>query len=120
MEVVVLSKLDMPTLNQAELVAAWQKTLPDYLNEADQAKVTQDARNPQLIRIHIDSAGRSFYSFEFNVTYLDSREVNVEFRLAHNDNKPIEEGTEQVQELIKDYVRHIHECAQALQKITHS
>jgi hypothetical protein len=115
-----LSKLDMPTLNQAELVAAWQKTLPDYLNEADQVKVKQDERNPQLIRIHIDSAGRSFYSFEFNVTYLDSREVNVEFQIAQKDNKPIEERTEQVQELIKDYVRHIHECAQALQKITHS
>jgi two-component sensor histidine kinase len=120
MEVVVLSKLDMPTLNQAELVAAWQKTLPDYLNESDQAKVMQDASNPQLIIIHIDSAGRSFYSFEFNVTYLDSREVKVEFQTALKDNKPIAEQTEQVQELIKDYVRHIHECAQALQKITHS
>jgi hypothetical protein len=119
MEVVVLSKLDMPTLNQAELVAAWQKTLPEYLNETDQAKVTQDASNSKLIRIHIDCAGRSFYSFEFNVMYLDSREVNVDFQIAYVDHKPVDEQTEQVQELIKDYVRHIHECAQALQKITH-
>jgi hypothetical protein len=120
MEVVLLSKLEMPTLNQADLVAAWQKTLPDYLNESDQAKVTQDAGIPHLMRIQIDSAGRNFYSFEFDVTYLDSREVKVEFRLALRDKKPIAEQTEQVQELIKDYVRHIHECAQALQKITHS
>jgi hypothetical protein len=120
MEVVVLSKLDMPTLNQVELVAAWQKTLPDYLNESDQAIVKQDDGKPHLMRIQIESAGRSFYSFQFNVTYLDSREVKVEFQAALKDNKPIAEQTEQIQELIKDYVRHIHECAQALQKITHS
>jgi hypothetical protein len=118
--VAVLSKLDIPTLNQVDLVAAWQKTLPDYLNKSDQAKVTQDAGKPHLMRIQIDSAGRNFYSFEFDVIYLDSREVSVEFQAAYIDDKPIEEQTAQVQELIKDYVRHIHECAQALQKITHS
>jgi hypothetical protein len=120
MEVDLLSKLDMPTLNQADLVAAWQKTLPSYLNDTDQAKVTQDAANPQRLRVHIATAGRSFYSFDFDVSYMDSREVRVDFKLALVDNKPVDEQTEQVQELIHDYVRHIHECAQELQKITHS
>jgi hypothetical protein len=120
MEVVILSKLDIPAINQTELVAEWQKSLPSYLNKTDQAKVTQDPSNPLVIKIHIDSAGRSFYAFEFNVTYLDSREVYVEAETAVKDNKPIAVQTEPAQELIKDYVRHIHECAQALQKVTHS
>ncbi|MEX2459702.1 MAG: hypothetical protein WD469_00140 [Paenibacillaceae bacterium] len=116
----LLRKLDMPTLNQADLAAAWQKTLPSYLNETDQAKVTQDATKPQGLRIHITTAGRSFYSFEFDVTYMDSREIKVDYKLATMDNKLANEQTEQVQELIHDYVRHIHECAQKLQSITHS
>jgi hypothetical protein len=120
MEVVLMSKLDIPAINQADLVAAWQESLPLYLNDSDRAKVTQAAIKPQWMQIHIDTAGRSFYSFDFDVTYLDSREVKVEFKQALKDNKPIEQQTEQMLELIKDYERHIHECAQALQKITHS
>jgi hypothetical protein len=117
MEVVLLSKLDIPTLNQVDLAAAWQKTLPNYLNETDQAKVTQDS---QELQIHITTGGRSFYTFEFDVAYMDSREVKVDFKLASKDNKPVDEQTELVQNLIHDYVRHIHECAQDLQRITHS
>jgi hypothetical protein len=120
MEVVLMSNLDIPAIDQADLVAAWQESLPLYLNESDRAKITQDTIKPQWMQIHIDTTGRSFYSFDFDVTYLDSREVKVEFKRALKDNKPIEEQTEQVQELIKDNIRHIHECAQALQKITHS
>jgi hypothetical protein len=120
MEVVLMSKLDIPAINQADLVAAWQESLPLYLNDSDRAKVTQVAIKPQGMQIHIDTAGRSFYSFDFDVTYLDSREVKVELKQALKDNIPIEEQTEKVLELIKDYTRHIHECAQALQKITHS
>jgi hypothetical protein len=120
MEVVLMSKLDIPAINEADLVAAWQESLPLYLNDTDRAKVTQVAIKPQWMHIHIDTAGRSFYSFDFDVTYLDSREVKVEFKQALKDNKPIVEQTEQLLELIKDYIRHIHECAQALQKITHS
>src|ERR1700730_18451241 len=114
MEVGLMSKLDIPAINQADLVEAWQESLPLYLKESDRAKVTQDAIKQQWMQIHIDSTGRSFYSFDFDVTYLDSREVKVEFKQALQDNNPIKEQTEQVQELITDYIRHIHECAQAL------
>lgn len=115
-----MSKLDIPKLNQTDLAAAWQKTLPRYLNETDEAKVSQNASDSQGVRIHIITAGRSLYSFEFNVTYMDSREVKVDLILASKDNKPVDEQAELVQELIHDYVRHIHECAQDLQRVTHS
>jgi hypothetical protein len=118
-EVVLLSNLEVPVINQVDLVAAWQQTLPIYLNETDRVKVTQDEMNPNWIRIHIDTAGRSLYSFDFCTFYLDSREIKVDFVSAHQDHKLLDEKTDEVQELIKDYVRHIHECAQALQKVTH-
>jgi hypothetical protein len=114
-----LQKPDMPTINQEDLVAEWQQNLPVYLNESDRAQVTQDPINPNWIRVHIDTAGRSFYSFDFCLFYQDSREIRVEFISAEKDHEPIVE-TEQVQDLIKDYIRHIHECAQALQEVTHS
>lgn len=115
-----MSKVDMPTINQSDLVSEWQKSMPGYLNQTDQVKVKQDIRDPQAINIHIDTAGRSLYAFEFSVTYQDSREVLVEVQAVTQDNKPIADHTESARELIKDYVRHIHECAQALQSITHS
>jgi hypothetical protein len=120
MEVVLLSKLDVPTINQEDLAAAWQQALPNYLHESDQAKVMQEEAKPKWMRVHIDTAGRSFYSFDFDVTYMDSREVKVEFIAAYQDKKLIDEKKEPIQGMIKDYVRHIHECAQALQSITHS
>jgi hypothetical protein len=121
MEVVRLQKLDMPMINQEELVAQWQHTLPIYLNASDRAEVTQDQVNPDWIRVHIDTAGRNLYSFHFCLFYQDSREIRVEFISAEKDHERIvDTETEPVQDLIKDYIRHIHECAQALQKVTHS
>jgi hypothetical protein len=121
MEVVQLQKQDSPTIGQEDLVAEWQQALPVYLNESDRAEVTQDQVNPNWIRVHIDTAGRSFYSFHFCLFYQDSREIRVEFISAEKDHQPIiDTETEQVQNMIKDYIRHIHECAQALQKVTHS
>jgi hypothetical protein len=121
MEVVRMPKLDMPTINQEDLVAQWQQSLPIYLNESDRAQVMLDQINPNWIRVHIDTAGRSFYSFDFCLFYQDSREIRVEFISAQKDHEPIvDTETEQVQNMIKDYIRHIHECAQALQKFTHS
>ncbi len=32
----------------------------------------------------------------------------------------VDEKTEIIQTLIKDYVRHLHECAQALNKVTNA
>jgi hypothetical protein len=115
-----MSNQEMPVMVQEALIKEWQQTLPIYLNETDRAKVTQDEVNPNWIRIHIDTAGRSLYSFDFCTFYLDSREIKVDFVSAHQDHKLLDEKTDEVQELIKDYVRHIHECAQALQKVTNS
>jgi hypothetical protein len=59
------------------------------------------------------------YSFDFKCTYLDDRSVRVDLIDVEQDDESIDEHTTIVQELAADYVRHIHECAQAVQSITH-
>lgn len=58
------------------------------------------------------------YSFDFQCTYMDRREVKVELVDVEREGATVNEQSEQVQNLTEDYVRHIHECAQALQRIT--
>jgi hypothetical protein len=115
-----VDKQDKPAIDQERLVKAWQKTLPDWLNQTDRAKVLSDERIPNGFQIHIDTAGRNEYAFDFRVQYLDSREIKVELADVTRDNQAIDEHTEHIQELIQDYVRHLHECAQALHELTHS
>lgn len=100
------------------LIEAWQRTLPNCLHETDTATIVADGANPDIIRIHIDTAGRTDYSFDFSCVYLDSREVNVELVDVEKDNISVDEHTERIQSLAEDYVRHIHECAQTLHEIT--
>lgn len=115
-----MSQTDTLTIDQGSLTEAWQQTLPTVLNESDKAEVFPDGEDPKSIRIHIDTAGHSMYSFDFKVTYVDSREVKVELVDAERANQTIDERNETVQQLVEDYVRHIHECAQALKKLTKS
>ncbi|WP_178024167.1 hypothetical protein [uncultured Paenibacillus sp.] len=105
-------------IDQHTLVDAWQKQLPEYLNPGDSAQVQADAANPQGLRIHINSAGHQFYSFDFQCAYMDPREVRVELVDVERDGQTIAEDSVQIQELTGDYVRHIHECAQALSSMT--
>ena len=99
---------------------AWQDELPRILNPGDSCEVRLDGTDERSLRIHIDAAGRTGYSFDFKCTYVDDREVQVSLIDAEKDGRAADERTETMQQLIEDYVRHLHECAQALQRLTHA
>ncbi|OAB47780.1 hypothetical protein [Paenibacillus antarcticus] len=105
-------------LNQNQLVDAWQSTLPSVLHPSDRALVVADEANSNSIRINIDTAGRQAYSFDFQCTYKDAREVGVQLVDVERDGRSVDEHTEVIQNLAGDYARHIHECAQSLHDVT--
>ncbi|WP_106769506.1 hypothetical protein [Paenibacillus faecalis] len=105
-------------IDQNSLVAAWQESLPTVLKPGDHAEVNADLANPHALRIHINSAGRQEYSFDFECRYVDSREVEVNLIDVERDGVVIDERNENIQGMTGDYIRHIHECAQALQQLT--
>lgn len=107
------------SIDQTQLVAAWQQTLPTTLDPSDQATVRADEAIPQGLRIHIEAAGHQAYSFDFECAYVDHHEVQVKLVDVEKDGRHIDERTEVIQELTQNYIRHIHECAQALQNLTH-
>ncbi|WP_051217474.1 hypothetical protein [Paenibacillus assamensis] len=107
-------------VQQDVLVQAWQQTLPTTLNPSDKATVNADEADPSGLRIHIDTAGRQQYSFDFACSYLDPREVRVQLIDVERDGQNVGEHTPVIQELAQNYVRQIHECAQTLQNITHT
>ncbi|MBP2001685.1 hypothetical protein J2Z69_002730 [Paenibacillus shirakamiensis] len=109
---------DSLQIDQGTLVNAWQQQLPEYLNAGDSARVLADQGDPQGLRIHINAAGHQFYSFDFACSYLDSREVRVSLVDVERGGDHIDESGEIVQEMARDYSRHLHECAQALHRIT--
>jgi len=106
-------------LNQDQLVQAWQSQLPQNLDPSDSAQVFADEANPNALRIHIDSAGRQMYSFDFQCSYLDTREVKVDLVDVERDGQTVDERTEAIQDMTQGYTRQIHECAQALHDVTH-
>jgi hypothetical protein len=114
-----MSNLDGPVIDQARLVEEWKSALPNTLDKADQARIWADESDPGALRVHITTAGHTGYTFDFKVTYVDSREVKVEFIDVEQGQKHIDERTDITQTLINDYVRHLHECAQALKEVTH-
>jgi hypothetical protein len=102
------------------LIEGWQERLPQCLNPSDEADIQPDGHDPNLLRIHIDTEGRSGYTFDFTVRYVDDREIEVGFVDVDQNGVAVDESSEQVQNLIEDYVRHLHECAQILQRLTHA
>ncbi|MBD0384362.1 hypothetical protein [Paenibacillus sedimenti] len=114
-----MSKTDMLTIDQTRLVEEWQTMMPKQLEITDKARVWADEADPQALRVHIITSGHTGYSFDFKVTYVNSREVKVELTDVQQGTAHIDERTDIVQTLVDDYMRHIHECAQALQHITH-
>lgn len=106
-------------LDQNKLVHAWQSQLPQTLDPTDQSQVYADEANPQALRIHIDTAGRQMYSFDFQCAYVDSREVKVDLVDVERDGRTVDERTEIIQDMAQGYARQIHECAQALHELTH-
>lgn len=100
------------------LAQAWQQALPNFLNTADECTVQSDAKYDDALLIHIANNGRSHYSADFRLQYMDEREVKVELLDVEKGHTAVDEQTEHVQELVEDYVRHIHECAQSLKGLT--
>lgn len=115
-----MSKHDKLIIDQQQLVAAWERTLPTTIHEADRAIVKADEASDNTLRITIHTAGHQMYSFDYSVTYVDSREVRVQLIDVERDGRSIDERTDIIQQLVQDYTRHIHECAQALHELTHA
>ncbi|WP_219834789.1 hypothetical protein [Paenibacillus sp. R14(2021)] len=115
-----MSKRDELSIDQQELTAAWQRVLPDTLNEADRAEVMADEADPRALRLTIQTAGHQMYTFDFKVTYVDNREIQTTLIDVEKDGRSVDERTDIIQQLVEDYRRHIHECAQALHELTHA
>lgn len=115
-----MTKPDRPHSSREELLRAWERSLPSVLNDTDQAQVELDQGDEHALRITIQTAGRTGYSFDFKCTYLDDREVDVQLVDVESEGQSVDERNEPIQELIKDYIRHIHECAQLVIPVTHA
>jgi len=114
-----MSTQDELTLPQNQLVEAWRQVLPERLHGGDRAEVMADEADPNTMRVHIETAGRTMMSFDFAVRYVDSREIDIELSDAESDGQSVDERNDVMQNLIQDYRRHLHECAQALHDVTH-
>lgn len=115
-----MSSKDELSIDQGRLIEAWRDTLPVTMNSTDTVSVIADESNPKAFRIHIAAAGHTGYTFDFFCTYLDSREVKVDLIDVEKDGMSLDERGENIQKLIEDYVRNIHECAQGVQKVTNA
>lgn len=115
-----MSTNDQLHIDQNRLVEAWKRTLPTTMNSTDSVTVQADAADSKAVRIQIATAGHSMYTFDFKCTYVDSREVKVELVDVEKAGQTVDERGPTIQELTQDYVRNIHECAQALQELTHA
>jgi hypothetical protein len=115
-----MSSHDELTIDQQRLVEAWQRTLPTTIHDTDKATVQADEADRKALRVTIDTAGHTMFSFDFKVEYVDSREIRVTLIDVEKDNRTMDERNDIIQQLVQDYIRHIHECAQALQELTHA
>lgn len=115
-----MTKADVLRIDSQQLADAWQRTLPNTINSSDRCVVLRDEADDKSLRVTIHSAGHQSYEFDFKVTYVDSREVKVELVDVEKNNVTVDERTDIIQQLIQDYKRHLHECAQALLQLTHA
>lgn len=115
-----MGKTDEFNTDPQQLADAWQQALPELVNQADRCTVVPDESERDAIRVTIDTAGHQEYSFDFKVSYVDSREVRVELVDVEKAGVTVDERTDIIQQLIQDYTRHLHECAQTLQQLTHA
>lgn len=113
-----MSKIDELQIDQARLVEAWRETLPTTMNSSDRCEVHADEADSRSLRVTISSAGHQMYSYDFKVTYVDSREVEVTLIDVDEDKQSIDERKDIVQQQVSDYIRHLHECVQALHRLT--
>lgn len=113
-----MNKTERLPVDQARLVQAWKETLPTTMKQVDSVQVYPDATDPETVRITVTTAGHSGYEFDFACKYVDPREVQVSLVDVEQNGVSIDERSDIVQQLAADYVRHIHECAQALHDLT--
>ncbi|GGG09985.1 hypothetical protein GCM10010912_63000 [Paenibacillus albidus] len=106
-------------LDQHSLVSAWQEQLPALMDKGESFTVQADAADQHSLLVHFNAAGRQGYSLDFRCTYVDSREVAVDLLDVEQDGRHTDERSDAVQQLAQRYTRQIHECAQALHKLTH-
>jgi len=120
MEVIVMSMANEHELSidQQTLVQGWQQALPQFLTPTGECTIQADEKHSNALMLHIKDDGRSHYSFDFRVKYVDDREVDVEFLDVEKAGEHVEEQTDIIQSITKDYVRNIHECAQSLKGLT--
>ena len=110
----------VPAVSGERLLEAWQEMLPKVIQPGDGFEIHLEEARQNSLLIHIAVSGHSMYSFDFRCQYVDDREVKVELLDAQQGKRHIDERHETVQQLIEDYVRHIRECAQKLQGVTHA
>ncbi len=101
-------------LSRQQLIKEWTQCLPETLKDGQSAEVRGDEKNPDALLIHVEIPGRTDYSFDFRVTYVDSRETKVDLLDAQEGQIHIDERPQIMQSLIEDTVRHLHECAQVV------
>lgn len=118
MEVILMSKTDVLTIDAKTLVKAWQDALPEFIKPTGECSIQADEKFSDTLLIHIKDDGRSHYSFDFRVKYVDDREIHVEFVDVEKGEVHADEQTDIIQSLVKDYIRHIRECAQSLKGVT--
>jgi len=106
------------TVDAKAVIPAWQKVLPEFIQPSGECSIVADEKFTNAIIIHIKDDGRSHYSFDFRVKYVDNREIDVELLDVEKAGDHVNEQTEIVQSIVKDYVRNIHECAQSLKELT--
>lgn len=116
-----MTKLDRPSVNQDRLVEEWQSALTNILHDGDESRIWADEADSQAIRVHITTrAKHSLFTFDFKVSYVDAREVKVDLVDVEQNEDHLDAGSDEIQAMIEDYVRHLHECAQTLKKVTSS
>jgi hypothetical protein len=111
-------KQESMSVPRDQLVAAWQQTLPSTFKSTDKVEVKADLLDQNAFRIHVNTAGHSHYEFEYKCEYVDPREVKVTLLNIQRGGDNILEPTLDIQILSDEYIRNIHECAQALHPLT--
>jgi hypothetical protein len=115
-----MSNADELLISQQRLADAWRRRLPMVLTKGDKAKIEEDEADAKTLRVHISTAGHTEYSFDFKVEYVDSREIKVTLIDVEKAGQTVDERSDIIQQLIQDYTRHLHECAQVLHDLTHA
>lgn len=111
---------EAPIQVSEQLVDAWQRELLPIIGAGDSAQVRDDASDPHAVRITFQVAGHTGYSLDFKCEYVDEREVRVSLVDVETSEGSVDERTEAIQALVKQYMRYIHECAQVLQQVTNA